>query len=45
VSEAAVVSPEVRLRAVEDGDLDVLLDQQADPEAATMAAFPAPSES
>jgi RimJ/RimL family protein N-acetyltransferase len=31
----------VRLRAVEDGDLDVLFDQQADPEAVAMAAFPA----
>jgi len=32
---------QVRLRAVEDGDLDVLFDHQADPEAAEMAAFPA----
>lgn len=31
---------EVRLRAVEDRDLDVLFDHQADPEAAEMAAFP-----
>ena len=31
---------EVRLRAVEDSDLDVLFDHQADPEAAEMAAFP-----
>jgi hypothetical protein len=34
-------APEVYLRAVEDDDLDVLFDQQADPEAAAMAAFPA----
>jgi RimJ/RimL family protein N-acetyltransferase len=32
--------PEVRLRAVEDSDLDVLFGHQADPEAAEMAAFP-----
>lgn len=32
--------PAVRLRAVEDSDLDVLFDHQADPEAAEMAAFP-----
>jgi RimJ/RimL family protein N-acetyltransferase len=31
---------EVRLRAVEDSDLDVLFDHEADPEAAEMAAFP-----
>jgi RimJ/RimL family protein N-acetyltransferase len=31
----------VRLRVVEDSDLDVLFEQQADPEAAVMAAFPA----
>lgn len=30
----------VRLRAVEDGDLDVLFEYQADPAAAAMAAFP-----
>lgn len=41
MTEDAYVSPEVRLRAVEDGDLDVLFDQQADPEATAMAAFPA----
>ena len=35
------VSPGVRLRAVEDDDLEVLFDQQADPEATAMAAFPA----
>jgi RimJ/RimL family protein N-acetyltransferase len=34
------VSHGVRLRAVEDADLDVLFDHQADPEAAEMAAFP-----
>jgi RimJ/RimL family protein N-acetyltransferase len=34
------VSPAVRLRGVEDRDLDVLFDQQADPQAAEMAAFP-----
>lgn len=33
--------PAVRLRAVEDGDLDVLFDHQADPQAVEMAAFPA----
>ena len=32
---------EVRLRAVEDQDLDVFFDHQADPEAVEMAAFPA----
>jgi RimJ/RimL family protein N-acetyltransferase len=41
VSAHADASPEVRLRAVEDDDLDVLFDQQADPEATAMAAFPA----
>jgi len=40
VSEDADVSPEVRLRVVEDSDLDVLFDQQADTVAAAMAAFP-----
>jgi RimJ/RimL family protein N-acetyltransferase len=34
------VSHGVCLRAVEDSDLDVLFDHQADPEAAAMAAFP-----
>ena len=33
-------SRDVRLRAVEDSDLDVLFDHEADPEAAEMAAFP-----
>lgn len=32
---------EVRLRAVEDGDLPVFFTQQLDPEATRMAAFPA----
>ena len=32
---------EVRLRTVEDQDLDVFFDHQADPEATEMAAFPA----
>jgi RimJ/RimL family protein N-acetyltransferase len=36
-----VESPEVRLRAVEVSDLDVLFEHQTDPEAAAMAAFPA----
>ena len=40
MSEDADVSPEVRLRVVEDSDLDVLFDQQADTVAAAMAAFP-----
>jgi RimJ/RimL family protein N-acetyltransferase len=31
---------DVRLRAVEDSDLDVLFGHEADPEAAEMAAFP-----
>jgi hypothetical protein len=35
------VSAQVRLRAVEDSDLDVLFGHQADPQAAEMAAFPA----
>jgi RimJ/RimL family protein N-acetyltransferase len=35
------VTPEVRLRSVEDGDLDVFFDHQADPQAVEMAAFPA----
>jgi RimJ/RimL family protein N-acetyltransferase len=32
---------DVRLRSVEDSDVDVFFDQQADPEATAMAAFPA----
>lgn len=35
------VPPAVRLRSVEDGDLDVFFDHQADPQAVEMAAFPA----
>lgn len=35
------VTHEVRLRSVEDGDLDVFFDHQADPKATEMAAFPA----
>jgi RimJ/RimL family protein N-acetyltransferase len=34
-------TPAVRLRNVEDRDLDVFFDHQADPEAVEMAAFPA----
>ena len=34
------VAPDVRLRAVEEGDLDVFFEHEADPEAAAMAAFP-----
>ena len=34
-------TPEVRLRAVEDHDLEVFFDHQADPQAVAMAAFPA----
>jgi RimJ/RimL family protein N-acetyltransferase len=34
------VTPEVRLRSVEDGDLDLFFDHQADPQAVEMAAFP-----
>jgi RimJ/RimL family protein N-acetyltransferase len=34
-------TPLVRLRAVEDQDIDVLYHQQTDPEAVAMAAFPA----
>lgn len=35
------MTPAVRLRSVEDRDLDVLFDHQADPKAVEMAAFPA----
>ena len=35
------VTPTVRLRSVEDQDLDVLFEHQADPQAVAMAAFPA----
>src|SRR6476646_4457201 len=35
------VTPAVLLRSVEDGDLEVFFDHQADPQAVEMAAFPA----
>lgn len=35
-----VVTPAVHLRSVEDRDLDVFFDHQADPQAVEMAAFP-----
>jgi len=35
------VTPTVSLRRVEDSDLDVFFDHQADPQAVEMAAFPA----
>ena len=35
------VTPAVRLRSVEDRDLDVFFEHQADPQAVEMAAFPA----
>ncbi len=35
------ITHEVRLRSVEDGDLDVFFDHQLDPKAIEMAAFPA----
>ena len=41
MSELHDVTPAVRLRRVEDRDLDVFFDQQADPQAVEMAAFPA----
>jgi RimJ/RimL family protein N-acetyltransferase len=41
VGEGGDASHRVSLRVVEDSDLDVLFKQQADPEAAAMAAFPA----
>ena len=41
MSEVHDVSPAVSLRSVEDRDLDVFFDHQADPEAVEMAAFPA----
>ncbi len=39
MTDDANTPPAVRLRAVEDSDLDVLFDHQTDPEAARMAAF------
>ena len=41
VTGDAGAAHDVRLRAVEDSDLDVFFDHQADPEAVAMAAFPA----
>ena len=41
MTEAHDVTPAVRLRSVEDRDLDVFFDHQADPQAVAMAAFPA----
>jgi RimJ/RimL family protein N-acetyltransferase len=35
------MTPAVRLRSVEDGDVEVFFDHQADPQAVEMAAFPA----
>jgi hypothetical protein len=41
MTEARSAARQVRLRAVEDHDLGVFFDHQADPEATEMAAFPA----
>jgi RimJ/RimL family protein N-acetyltransferase len=41
MTEVHHVTPAVCLRGVEDRDLDVFFDQQADPQAVEMAAFPA----
>ena len=41
MTEVHDVSPAVRLRRVEDDDLDAFFDHQADPQAVEMAAFPA----
>jgi len=41
MTEVLDVTPVVRLRRVEDPDLDVFFDHQADPQAVEMAAFPA----
>ncbi len=41
MAEVDDVTPAVRLRSVEDRDLDVFFDHQADPLAFEMAAFPA----
>lgn len=41
MTEDVDLSHGVHLKAVEDSDLDVFFDHQADPEAAEMAAFPA----
>jgi hypothetical protein len=40
MAEVRDMAHEVCLRTVEDQDLDVFFDHQADPEAAGMAAFP-----
>jgi RimJ/RimL family protein N-acetyltransferase len=40
MSESRDTVPEVRLRRVEDRDIDVFFDHQADPAAAAIAAFP-----
>ena len=41
MTEVLDVTPVVHLRRVEDRDLDVFFDHQADPQAVEMAAFPA----
>ncbi len=41
MTEVRDAAREVRLRPVEDQDLGVFFDHQADPEATEMAAFPA----
>src|SRR3954468_20257849 len=41
MTEVDEVTPSVRLRRVENEDLDVFFDHQADPQAVEMAAFPA----
>ncbi|MDO9457706.1 GNAT family N-acetyltransferase [Nocardioides sp.] len=41
MSEIDDGAPVVRLRTIEDGDVDVFFDHQADPLAVEMAAFPA----
>ncbi|KAA1399433.1 GNAT family N-acetyltransferase [Aeromicrobium ginsengisoli] len=41
MTEVHDVRPAVRLRTVEDGDIEVFFDHQADPQAVEMAAFPA----
>jgi RimJ/RimL family protein N-acetyltransferase len=41
MTEVGHVTPAVHLRRVEDRDIDVFFDHQADPQAVAMAAFPA----
>ena len=41
MNEIHDAAPGVRLRSVEDQDIDVFFDHQADPQAVEMAAFPA----